>query len=553
MKRYSYLLIVLWIGMGFTACVDDPGNYDYDNIENQFPGEVVSGLEESYVREGGKLLEINPVFAAGTDESDYEYLWFTISRANLNKSDTLSREKNLSYAMALPTGEYILHFEVMNKPAGTSVFYKMDLRTTTSFSHGWFITKVNREGETDIDMITFGDETYLRDLLTMVNGSGVPGKPRKTAFMHRGFLHMVPDEEGIPREQPSPAFLVGTDSELYAYGGDDMLLSRTTDKLFYERPEVMDITEIAYHDLGNTVMATLVNDGGCHGLLAGMSISAKNQFTERMFFSLTDKVNIAPYLCKVQNPVNMFGPGVLVFFDLQNNSFRRINTNMFNNSLSLAPLYKDPGDNGVPDCNNMPYELVYMKEYNYGYYFMPNFLGNLDGGLAILRSKTDASKYYGARLSNLTNAGVMAAGADPQKNPITAFVPVPSGAVVSTATVRSTNQTNGTIYCSAGDNRVYAYRVGSPGDAEGKEELVLTLEAGEKVAYLQDLISPKGKAITTRHLLVLANKGENWKLYCYNYTSSSSDIPEQTPVKTYTGEGEAFQVIYRGVDQESVF
>lgn len=553
MKRYVYILIAFLIGAFLTSCIDDPGNYDYENIETKFPGEIVAGLEKDYLKEAGKLLEIKPVFAAGTDESNYEFLWFTISETNLQKVDTLSREKNLSYIIALPTGKYFLYLEVMDKINRTSVFHKMSLQTTTTFSHGWFITKINGDGDTDIDMITFEDETYVRNLLTMVNGSGVPGKPRKTGFMHKSFLHRVPDEEGIPKEEDSPAFLVGTDSELYAYGGNDMLLSRVTDEFFYERPEVMNITDIACHDMGNIVMATLFNDGGCHTLQTGAAGgSPKNMFTERLFFSQTDKVNMAPYVCKVQNPVVVYGLGVFAFFDLQSNSFRRVSTNMFNNSLALAP-FTDPGDNNVPNCNKMPYDLVYMKEYNYGYYLAPTMWGNIDGGLAIMRSTSDPSKYYGVRLSNLTNPGMMLQPTTPQKNPITAFVPVPAGAVVSTATVRTTNMTNGTIYCSKGDNKIYAYRVGSPGDSEGNEQLLLTLESDEKVVYMEDLASPKGGAITLRQFVVLVNKGGNWKLYCYNYTSSSSDIPASTPVKTYSGEGEAHQVIYRGVNNESVF
>jgi hypothetical protein len=506
------------------SCVDDNGNYTYEDVNGMYPAKIVSGIEQNYEIMVGDTLVITPEFSddAKIDESNYEYLWFNLKR------DTLGHERKLVYPVHLKSGGYTLYFRIKDKQKGTMKYYSSYLRVTTEFSQGWFLTKELENGVTDLDFIKY-EGKYLPNIIDMVNGEKIPGKPVKTTFAYTSYGVFNDKTNSI---ESRPTFIVATESNIWSLNGVDMSIHFRTNNMFIEVPDVINPYDMGTYYCGTLNTTILVNNGKFHWMTCGITPARPmndGRYTENLF----QTVDINKYVCKTYSyPAHFLSPGILLFFDNTTNSFRKVEANMYVTIASLKNFSGTSTIEGIPNCNNMPYDLVYMKEYS------------MVQGMGIMRSKSDG-KYYGFKTVDVTPSAVT--------NPFDAFVPVPAEANVATAVVRCVNKTNSTIYSSSGDNRVFAYKVGGQGDAGGTETQILTLAPDEKVTYLEDIrYTAAGGGIEFSHLVVLTSQGDNWNMYCYNFTGSSDNI-NPTPVKTYSGKGKAVHVLYRGLSPDPCF
>lgn len=519
MKKYINTKIVsIILCLSLFSCINDNGNYVYEESENMYPAKIVSGINPDYEILVGDTLVIKPEFGNDLEvnESDYEYWWFNA------KKDTLGQERYLNYPVLLKSGEYTLYFRIKHKQRGTMAYYRTSLNVTTEFSQGWFLTKEQEDGVTELDFIKY-DGKYLPNLMDMINGGGIPGKPVKTTFAYTAYGVFNDETNKI---EAKPTFVVATESEIWSLKGADMTVHYQTNGMFIEIPEVIKPDDIGTYCGGTLNTTLLINNGKFHWLTCGITPYTPmndGRYTESMFAS----VDINKHVCKTfAYPAHFIAPGMLLFFDNKTNSFRKVEANMYVNSVSLRNFPGTSSTAGIPDCNNMPYDLIYMKEYS------------RVQGLGIMRSKSNG-RYYGFKTTNITPSAVV--------NPFDAFVPVPEGANVATATIRCVNKSNATIYNSPGDNRVFAYKIGGQGESGGTETQILTLAPDEKVTYLEDIRYPEllsGNEFM--HLVVLTSRGDNWNMYCYNFVGSSDNI-NPVPVRTYSGKGRAVHVLYRGL------
>jgi hypothetical protein len=93
------------------------------------------------------------------------------------------------------------------------------------------------------------------------------------------------------------------------------------------------------------------------------------------------------------------------------------------------------------------------------------------------------------------------------------------------------------LYYSAGDNRVHYYNL-----VNQVERLdAVTIPPDESIAYIQHVYDYYWQE---NHFVILANKGNGWKLYVHDMVGATHDI-NPTPSATYSGEGTAVNLIYR--------
>lgn len=526
MKRYFNILLLASAALALHSCIEDKGNYDYDDTADYMPAEVVAGLDDNYVVKGGDLLRIVPELKEGAVESDYDYTWMLTSDLTGLHTDTVGRTKNLDLAVNLRNGDYTLIFKIEQKATGTAKYYTRPLQTTTDLSQGWFVTK-DAGNATDMDMIR-ADGTIVHNQLSGINGELMPGKPVKSVFAYGDYMMEVPGKTGLVN---SSAYIVASETDVWVLSGDDMGLYKKTNSLFLEYPKVINPMDIAAYNVTGS-MVVLINDGGFHWI-PGRSFSSSGVGNSGTFDdNRASTVKINPNVCKVFAQLFHIAPGIMLIFDDKTDSFKKLTVNMFLTALNVVGLTGNSAVEGIPNCNEMDYDMVFMKEYN-----------SVEG-LGLMRSRSTGD-YYGMRFGNITSSAT--------DNPITAWVPVPSTAQVRTAPIRTVNQLNGTIYCSQGDNNVYAYSVGNHGDAAGSEENILSFAEGENVTYLADIrYQVADGGANFQYLVVLTSKGDNWNMYCYRFKGSSAAI-ESTPEQTYTGAGKAVHVFYRGLKPQSIY
>lgn len=92
MKRIIICLYAILVGISFIGCVEDTGNYNYEDPSIIAPT-IKSGIEESYSVLVLENLVIDPVIEG--DESQYDYDWYVYPRTITSRtpSDTLGVSK----------------------------------------------------------------------------------------------------------------------------------------------------------------------------------------------------------------------------------------------------------------------------------------------------------------------------------------------------------------------------------------------------------------------------------------------------------------------------
>jgi hypothetical protein len=506
MKKQIYLACALVLGCMLHACIDDKGNYTYLDREDVTSIQI-SNIEENYSVLTGQPFTIEPVVEGIDNEEDYEHLWYiygiSISRG---WRDTIGREKALDYLVNIVSGTYEITYKIKNKKTSISAYASTSLRVTTDFSQGWFITK-EQDNVTDIDMVSL-DGRLSSNLISTINGSGVPGKAIKSTFEPMGYNYVQQNPDGtVTLFNYQPVFFVITESDLHVIGGNNFTRYATFEESFYEVPAVKKPREV----LSGVMCAVLLNDGKVHE----MPIIYAN--AARFGNPIQGSTSISPYFFR------HLSKGFLAF-DQESRSFKVI--------VFWQPFMQSLSDDAtslVP-CNNMDYDLVYMQE-------QAAHFSLTEKGFAIFRHR-ETGKYYGAVLNDeWVNF----------KNPIVSFIEIPAESQeVTRATVRGVNSLNDVIYYSDGGNTVGQYNV-----INGIEKRnVLVYEAGETVAAIEHTFYRpfEEHAASQNCLSVLTNKAGKWTLRLYKFMGTTADVETTTPYATYTGEGNARDFLFRTFD-----
>lgn len=491
------------------ACIDDKGNYTYVDAGELAPV-AVTGIGSSYTVEMMDTLSLSPVLAEGADEADYDYLWYVYASAK--SMDTISREKNLSYIVALaPEYDYYrLVFQITNKKTGVYKFYRTTLNVITALAEGWYITK-DIDQVTDIDIVS-PDGSIARDVLKSINGEGVPGEGIICADARSISVYMPVGEEGQSELWKNhDCFYIMTRSTVQLYDVETMLLMQKMEGLFMLMPDVIAPQSVSSTSVGKVI----VNNGVAYSLYTYVDNVGK------WGAAIPDPID----------PVNMCRStlGALLVFDTLTRSLKQLNPRI-NACLAIQPLVLNPA---VPGANNMNYDMVFMQEK----------LGTMQGGVAIMK-ELGTGDYYGLTINGLLAGGMWenpVAGATMLFNPIATHVLIPPGRNVLDARFYGTHEDMNVLYFSKGDNEAWYYDLVNTSEAK-----IASFPAGETVTYVNTLSHN-----TDYNLCILTEKDGNWNLYIYDFQPSSPLVAE-TP-EVYSGEGIARHVHYRSLSSNTSF
>ncbi|MDR0545017.1 MAG: hypothetical protein LBG30_06720 [Odoribacteraceae bacterium] len=499
MNRSLHLAIALLVA----SCINDTGNYVYLDKEQVAPVRL-SNIDEEYTVLTGRTLALDPAIEGMDNENDYEFLWYIYGTGTSRTGwkDTIGRERALDYRVTISSGTYRVNCRVTNTRTGVSAYTGADLRVISDFSRGWFVTK-DKNNVADVDMIDMNG-SHVPDLIQTINGSGVPGRAIKTTYVSQGYNYVEQHPDGtVTLHDYQKALFVVTESDMHVFSGENFQRFATFDQSFYALPAVKSPRDVVV----GTLCANILNNGQLHE----MPIIYAN--AARFGNALIGSAAIAPYFFR--HTSNGF-----LAFDMESRSFKV--SNFWQPSLQAVAERE-----GAPvNCNNMDHDLVFMQE-QAAYYSLTK------RGIALFRHR-ESGKYYGAILDDKWVN---------YKNPIVTFVEVPDESPgVTRAVIRAVNNLNDVIYYSDGGNTIGMYNISNGVEKRG----ILAYEEGESVAGIEHVSYYGGPADAPYPdcLSVLTNKDNRWKMYLYRFTGYTADV-EITPYETYSGEGNARDVLFR--------
>jgi hypothetical protein len=156
MKRFQYSLILpALIGVFFSSCYKDKGNYDLRPVDVLNIEPVVYN-QDNYSQSQLDTLKINPKMTFTGDSTQLEYSWKLIPQKARTGDTTIKKispDKNLMYVVRVPIGLYTILLEV--KDVKTSVIRSSiyGLNVKAKASQGFLVLNEKAGGVQDIDVI----------------------------------------------------------------------------------------------------------------------------------------------------------------------------------------------------------------------------------------------------------------------------------------------------------------------------------------------------------------------------------------------------------------
>ena len=520
MKKLTiYLTAVVGI-MLFTKCIDDTGNYTYQDPEAVTPI-ILSEFAANYTAIMLEPFVLDPRMAG--NEADYDYFWCTYPHGTTTQGrrDTIGRERKLDYNVGLAPGAYKLIFQARDKKTGISAFQRTIITVTSTFSSGYFINKYEN-GRTDVDFID-GNGVLRPNILKTINGDDLPGKPIRSTLSDR-YCYPVTDDAGNTTVKSWVyTFMICSDEDMRIYNANEMTLVKDWDNAFMETPAVKKPQGV----WGTSGGFMMLNNGELHTV--GGATYSDGCFG---YPYPNEGLKLSGHGCVINSNMAFFdeNAGALVGYSNTQNRYAYIN-----------PY---PGYEQHHFTNQ---EVLFLGTQH-------NYLNASARGWALLRSK-NAGEVGKLRLVDLMGGSF---------NTVQAMVYYGSYEVPA----EFTNVGDGKVFCmqygggtgaaasitsilyySTGDNNVHYYNQNN----QTRKLNAVTIPADEKIAYIfhnYDWACNNHPsyihADAPNNFLVLSNKGGNWVLRVYDMVGLTHDIDAASgPKETYTGTGEANSLIFR--------
>ena len=171
----------LLVGIVFSSCYKDLGNYDYKAINEVTIGETGFSDTTYVLKSFIDTLRIEPQVDNSIiqESGNYEFRWVVVGdQFGLGGTWEIGHEKNLVYPVNLPEQNYVIYFHVKDKTTNVVTTRSTGLSLNTVFSKGWLLLGENENGEVQLDMLSFvGNDTVLMKDVLKESGLPVLRKP----------------------------------------------------------------------------------------------------------------------------------------------------------------------------------------------------------------------------------------------------------------------------------------------------------------------------------------------------------------------------------------
>lgn len=185
MKKIYHIVVLLLLLTGWGSCSEDEGNYDYDWISEvnvssfnisantyQVGDPLVLRPTVTFAKNGEEEANVEDVFS----EDEYDYYWIArryVSSLNRIVSDTIGRERNLNYIIALQPDKYLVEYQICNKSREIKWLSKFTLNVTLTAPEGWLLLEDN-EGQAELSIYARLGDGEMHMVRNMLENSGIP-------------------------------------------------------------------------------------------------------------------------------------------------------------------------------------------------------------------------------------------------------------------------------------------------------------------------------------------------------------------------------------------
>lgn len=505
-KHISGVILLFIMGL-LCSCVDDPGNYDYQDIKEMYSIEI-SGLQDTTFVILSDVTLV-PEVVGLNDNVEYEFTWYAYPNGivGIPKRDTLSRERNLSFTMTYPSGvNYVLVYEIRDKATGYCVSEKINIKGESEFAAGWFVLKDDNE-ETDIDFIS-PEGKMNSDILFKATGEKMKGKAVKMIYQKGRYYHQVENEDGtLTTKSNLKAFHILSSKDARVVNPEDMSVYKKYEDMFYQAPAVPNPQNVLI--LSYDVF--LVDNGFVRNIVGMSSNIGKYSY---------QKLGDADLDANVLGAIS--GGSTLLAFSHATKSFLYLpfsGTSFQYFSEQEDGLFVSP-----TQMNADLLQLIVRKE--------PDSGGG--SGWALMKSIEGPQEYYLADLSFLG-----------PKCPFADFDTIAPTREFLNADVYGNHFLN-SFYFAKGNQLGYYQKNDSDKNSIEKTNIWPHFGANEKISYIAQMASARNAANPWNYLVVLTNSPEGWRMYRFTLLGDGVN-PEidQLVEPVYHGQGNARYVMFR--------
>lgn len=504
--KYILQLFVISMVVLAGACVDDPGNYDYQDIKVMFPVEI-SDLEDTTLNVLSEV-RLEPTVTGLEEGREYEYVWYAYPNNAVGyspKRDTLGRAKDLQFVMNYPSGAaYSLIYQVKDKQTGYIVSKKITMTGKSVFSTGWFVLKDENE-QTDIDFIA-PDGQLNSDILFKATGEKMEGKAVKMIYQGGRYYHQVKNEDGtVTLKTNLKAFHVISSRDARVLNPEDISVYKRYPEMFYTPP-------VQAHPQ-NIVIASsdlfLIDDGYLR-TINGMSANVGKFGYHKLEGEDLDEHILYPE----------FGSPNCLAFSHKTRSFRYL--------ASYGTQFQDfseptPESDMTVSPTNMSADLLKMISRS-------NTMG-----WALMKNTEGPEEYY---LADLNFKGIAYPFAD--------FDTISPAREFWKADVYGNHFLN-SFYFAKGNVLSYYQKNDSDENSIERTDIWPHFGADETISYISQMAKTTGDASTRwNYLVVLTNSPDGWRMYRFTLLGDGVN-PEidQLVEPVYRGQGNARYVMFR--------
>lgn len=489
------LLGILLLG----ACIDDQGNYTYQEPDAILPIEI-SGLSDTTF----KLLEtvtLTPEVKGLENEENYWFTWYAYLKDGVGVPvrDTLGKTRNLTFKMVYPAGESrVLVYEIKDKRTGIFVNTKINIRGVSEFGKGWLVLH-DENDQTDIDFV-FPDGSVREDLLFENLHAKLQGTAVKVAYQKSRYYHQVTNPDGsVTLLGNLKALHVLSSRDMMTLNPDNLSLYKDFENEFYVAPEVANPQDfiISSFDL------FLMNAGEIY-TISGMSGNLGKFGLPKLNYS-----NLFPAM------MNHVYSGNVLAFSCDSRSF--VTTHPY--WMNLDTLFIPKAENPLQvSSTHMNADMIAFVERNGDYSGLKAY--------ALMKSVSGPQEYY---LADITFGA--------QEYPFADFDTIPASRALVHADVYGGHQVN-SLYFAKGNVLSYYQKNASDADSYEKTGLYPFPES-ETITWIKQVESPYNSKDPFNYLIVITNGNNVWKLYRFELEGDgvSPNLKAGKEPVVYSGKG----------------
>lgn len=485
MKQFIQSAILFIAFISLHSCIDDKGNYTYQDEKQILPIEI-EGVEKEITAQVGDILSITPKLKGMDNPDKYSYEWYVMESSVSSKRKDISSMQNLEYKVELDPGKWRLFYKVTDIKRNVYVCVETSLTVIANAidNTGWYVLKDDNQN-TDFDFIN-EEGTVYRDVLALKNIK-VPGIGISMEYQ-TGYRHNIIDQNGKTVTLLNQrAFHIVTNKELYTINATTFELFKNFNDHFYTIPNKCQPEGYVKIYNANFFMQ---NEGKLYALKGTANNIGK-------FFPIP-----GDYKLYKQGGIPIGMNNYIVFDEIEHSFY--IADVTYNYFIDMPELEQN---NEIFSFKNMPYSVISVgyNLFSQGYFIMKHNEKEEGQLIRIVFSYSPS---------------------------VTSVSTIPQESKMLQTDIIAPAYKSDFVYFKYG-NSVYSYENSKDLALKDKEKEIITYTDDETIVSIKNIFVANKR----NQLAVLTNKDKKWKLYIYNLIGESNPEINPEPVHVFEGDG----------------